>query len=340
MVNTDELPGAAEFVRELARNGTLKYHMSTGSQARRRWLRAGACEIVWPLVYARVTKRFEHSRGHFLCATAFHRLEPECLDRFHDDVEAVLDHLFANAGIPIQNLEGWLVMCLQRATVDGHRRRRSERGAAQRPRLTTWIRRALGDDPWLLELSVAILDWVGVESTAGSYVWPLTVWAQRRAVRLGDHRPDEAAVAADVETVLTAMRRKPAWYDRNIERPLGRKQAPVWKEWPAPDGTAADPEPLILVGVDEVNDMLMTELAAAALDTVRSRVRGGEPADRVVPEVIETVFGSPSATHGLDRLPGTRTDGLERAAELVRDPARRKRIVHAVLVLLREEAAR
>lgn len=338
MTNTDELSGAAEDVRELARRGLLKNTWSAAGRERRRVLRAGAGEIVWPIVYHRVTKRVEHKRGHFLCASSIERLEPECLDRFHDDVEAVLDHLFQHAGIEIHNLEGWLVTSLQRATVDGHRKRRSSlRGAAQRPRLTVWQRRALGDDPWLLELALAMLDWVGVEATAGTGVWPLNALAQRRAATRGEPRPDEAAVAADIETVLAAMRQRRGWYERNLERPLGRKQAPVWMAHPTPDGGDPDPDPVVFVSRDELNDLLMSELAAEALDTMRHRIRAGEAPEQVVPEVIEAVFGSSPAGHGLDCVPGSEPVGPELAVALVRDPVRRRRIIAAVIVLLKEE---
>jgi hypothetical protein len=44
------------------------------------------------------------------------------------------------------------------------------------------------------------------------------LWEPAREGRLAGH---------EVEVVLTAMRRRPEWYESYVERPLGREQAPV-----------------------------------------------------------------------------------------------------------------
>jgi hypothetical protein len=75
-----------------------------------------------------------------------HRLADERLDRFHDDVEAVVDDLLTHARHPVFDLEGWVAGRLNAATVNGHRRLRGERGALQRPRLPGWLGAALGQD--------------------------------------------------------------------------------------------------------------------------------------------------------------------------------------------------
>ena len=82
---------AADTVRELARQGVLAVQAGSQPADVRRMLRIGAYELVWPLVYKRVTRRHEFRRGHHACATSIQRMEPDCIDRFHDDVDAVLD---------------------------------------------------------------------------------------------------------------------------------------------------------------------------------------------------------------------------------------------------------
>ncbi|WP_329016476.1 hypothetical protein OG271_10630 [Micromonospora rifamycinica] len=325
---------AADTVRELARQGLLARHFREASVEERRWLRAGAGEIAWPLVYLRVTRPVEHKRGHHHCAAGLHRLEPDCLERFHDDLEAVLDDLFARAERPITNLEGWLTVQLPRATVDGHRRRRGRRGAAQRPRVPNWLAEALDRDTWLVELAKSVLDWVGVEATVSAGLWPLTAWTERRVVVTGDHTAGEAVVAAEIEVVLTAMRRRATWYERNVERPLGHKQAPVHSPVGNPSGGYAEPEPLALVPRHEVDDALLLELADRAITLMERRVDAGEEIHTVVAEVVGVVFGALPASYGLDRDPGRDPVDAEQVAALVGDPERLARITATVVELL------
>jgi hypothetical protein len=332
VVTTMEKPDAAGFVRRLAGRGTLKEFVRSASDDERRRLWSGACEIAWPLVFARVTRRAELRRNHYLCASGVHRLEPECLDRFHDDVEAVLDDLFTHADVPIQNLEGWLTARLRRATVDAHRRRRGRRGAPQRPRVPEWVVIALNADPWLVALAKAILEWVGVQATAGLEVWPLTAWAASRATATGDYSAAEPVVAAEVATVLAAMRRRPAWYDRYVEQPLGRKQAPVWLALGA--GVTADPEPLVAVEPHELEEALLWEQAAAAMDALRERRRRGGLTAVDVIDVLSAVFGTTLAADGLDRVPGGGPGCTEQFVEMTLAGARQDQIVATVLDLL------
>src|SRR6185437_5348424 len=102
------------------------------------------------------------------------------------------------------------------------------RGAAQRPRVPAWLEAELAHDDWPVELARMIMEWVGTDASAGRALWPLTAWVDRRSILTGDYSSDQAAVAKDVETVLAAMRRRPNWYQRTIERPLGHKAAPAW----------------------------------------------------------------------------------------------------------------
>jgi hypothetical protein len=305
-------------------------HVWEASPEERRALRAEAAEIAGPIVFRRITRPMELRRRHPACAAGVRHLAPGCVDRYHDDVDAVLDDLFTHGDRPIANLEGWITTRLRRATVEGHRRRRGEQGAQQRPRPPAWLITALGRDPWLVELAKAVLEWAGAEATAGRSLWPLTAWAARRTTVTGDTEAGEAVVAAEVETVLAAMRRRGAWYEKNVERPLGRKQAPVWFPVRADD---AEPEPLALVDPHERDDAELRELAARAIDLIAARVARGEKPSDVVPETLTAVFGEIPASHGMDRAPGTGGDADEVVA-LIGQPARLRRIIAAVVRLL------
>ena len=95
-------------VRELADSGILAVHYKEASEDERRRLRTEAYELLYMIVFMQLTRRVELRRGHRDCAVSIGGLRPDCLDRFHDDMDAVLDDLFRNAQVPIWNLEGWV----------------------------------------------------------------------------------------------------------------------------------------------------------------------------------------------------------------------------------------
>ena len=325
---------AADSVRELARHGELVTRVSSASGAERQRLCGGAYEIVWPVVFLRLTRRLEVGRGHRVCAISVLRLEPECLDRFEDDVEAVLDDLFRNAKVPIANLEGWVTRRLTAATVDAHRRRRGERGALQRPRLPGWLVEALGHDEWLMELSIDILEWVGVATTAGTGIWPLGAWAERRATVTGSFGRADTEVARDVETVLAAMRRSPAWYLKYVERPLGRKQAPVLPAQRTDQDLVRELPHLAFVHRQEADDARLLALAETAVHAIGARLQSGEDPRSAVVDVLRKVFGLGTGAEDLDWPPATGPGEDERVARLLTDPAAVERIVATILDVL------
>lgn len=340
MADNENPSRAADHVRRLTGEGELVNYFEKASGEERRRLWAGATEIVWPLVFLRVTRQVERNRGHHQCAAGVQRLASDCLDRFHDDVEAAVRYLFAYATAPVDNLEGWLTVRLRQATVDGHRRRRGERGAPQRPRVATWLAQALDRDVWLVALAKAILDWVGTDATAGASLWPLAAWTEQRGIVTGDHTAGESVVAAEIEMVLAAMRHRPAWHDKYVERPLGRKQAPVWFPSRGVDGGHADPEPLALVTPYDRDEALLQELAARAIDVITRRAERGEELRHVVPEVLAVVFGTLPAAGDLEQMPGEDPGGLNLAADLIGDPKRLDRVVATVIDLLDERRRR
>ncbi|GAA2634579.1 hypothetical protein GCM10010399_79010 [Dactylosporangium fulvum] len=329
------MPSSADLVRDLARRGVLADRAVdvTGSEYAR--LTGGAYDIVWQLVFERHTRGFEIKRGHPICASSVSGLRPDCLDRFQDDVEAVLEDLLRNAKVPILNLEGWITRRINAATVDAHRRRRGERGALQRPRLPQWLTRALRDDPWLTRLAVELLIWVGVPVAAGAGLWPLNAWADLRATVTGDLTGDETTIAADVETVLTAMRQSRTWYTNFVERPLGRKQAPVLsapRSEPEPNRDETDHLPL--TERHETDDAHLHDLAAAAVRAIERRLANGEDPRDAVRAVVVQVFSGGTGAEDMDRTPGTTPGDGERVLALLADPAVIDRITSAALEIV------
>ncbi|GAA3452170.1 hypothetical protein [Dactylosporangium matsuzakiense] len=327
------MTGSANLVRDLARSGNLAVRANNIDARQRVRLTAGAYDIVWPVVFERHTRAMELRRSHPACAASVRGLRPECLDRFQDDVEAVLDDLLHNAKVPIRNLEGWIARRINAATVDAHRRRRGARGALQRPRLPQWLGRALGGDPWLTRLAVELLTWVGVPTTAGSGLWPLGAWAELRLRVTGDPSAGEPAVGAEVETVLRAMRQSAVWYANFVERPLGRKEIPVTAAHRPAAG--ADDGTLLPPGrTDSDDDAYLHALADAAVRAIEGRLgRGEDPAD-AVRSVVGRVFTGGTGTEELDRVPGTAPAPDERVAALLADPAVVDRITGTVLAIL------
>ena len=320
-------------LRRLADSGRLADHFAAAGEIERGRLREAAFALAGQIVFGRMTRRLEHARGHHVCATSVWRLEPECMDRHLDDVEAVVDDLFRKARTPIASLDGWLASRLNAVTVDAHRRRRGARGALQKVRLPRWLIGDLGADAWLTVLAHEILVWVGVEATAGTALWPVDAWVERRASLTGDVRAGQQVVQREIETVLAVMRGRPRWYAAYVERPLGRKQAPVRAPSPDATGSANHPErPLPLVEAHDVDESRLLDLACLALNAMVRRIERGEDPRTVVSEVVRTAFHGTAAGE-FDRAPGA-SSAAERAAELVADPAVLDRVVALVLCLL------
>ncbi|MEU8154567.1 hypothetical protein AB0B94_12960 [Micromonospora sp. NPDC048986] len=320
---------AVDELRDLARRGELAKAVASATPEIRARLSGAAYAIVWPVVFARVTRPMERRRGHWLCANSVEQLADDCLDRHHDDVESVVSDLLTNAKVPIVDVERWSSARVTAATVDGHRRRRGRRGALQRPRVPAWLAAELGGDPWLTELAVQILTWVGVPTTAGTQVWPLDSWALRREAATGDLTgSDSPVLSVEIERVLTAMRRRPQWYADYVERPLGHKCAPVLTV--AADD-AAGPRPLVVIGSHERDEARLADLAAAAVELISQRLgRGADPADAVV-EVLGVVFGAGTGSERMDRTPDGGPAPEERLSVLLADDRTVRRIVDEVL---------
>ncbi|GAA2522542.1 hypothetical protein [Winogradskya humida] len=324
--------GVREF-RGLARSGQLAAVATTADAELRVRLSGAAYEVVWPIVFSRLTRKFELARGHAMCASGVERLADECLDRFHEDVEAVVVDVLAHARQPILHLEAWIAGRLNAATVDHHRRMRGRRGALQRPRLPRWLADALDNDPWLTTLATEILVWAGVTLTAGSETWPLESWSQKRGVRTGQWATsDPATVAREIESVLAIMRRRRDWYEAYVERPLGAKQAPVATS-PVGDATGEIARPLGPADPDGAIDAELLGLAAEAVRKIDSRVARGERAEAIVVDVIRAVFGR-TFTGTLDRAPYGAADPVGGLSGALANTQTVNRIVTTVLSIL------
>jgi hypothetical protein len=340
---------AVGHLRALAGRGDLAATVARAAPPDVATLTGAAYAVAWPVVYARLTRGLEMRRGHTGCARALGRLtdkrrladpaqvpaHDECLDRFHDDVEAVVDDLLRNASKPIVNLEAWIAARLGPATVDGYRRRRGRRGALQRPRAPKWLCRALGDDPWMVDLAIQILVWVGTSATAGGGLWPLDGWLHRRAVLTNNWTGDVPTIVREIEAVLAAMRGRAGWYAAYVETPLGRKQAPVTAAPSSDDGRPADAPPLPLTHRYEIEDAHLSNLAAQALAAIERRLRRGEDPRTAVTAVLRATFGTGGASRDMDCPPHTSHGyDAEQVATLLEDPARVAGIVTAVLRIL------
>lgn len=322
MLGSTHTEGVDE-VRDLARRGLLATTIASASGPHRSRLTGATYSIAWPVVYGRLTRKIELRRGHVGCASSVSHLAADCLDRFENDVEAVVDDVARRASTRIENLEGWIASRLVPATVDGHRRRRGESGALQRPRVPAWLATELGDDPWLIDLATQLLIWVGTPGTAGHELWPTESWLVRRCERHGGWSAyGEADVRADIRVVLRAMGSRPRWYERYVEVPLGHKQSPVVST--AQFDERGDPP----VDADTEHERLITALAHGAVQLIRARLARGEPARTVVAEVLDTVFG---ADVGEGLVGRAYDDRLER---VLRDAGELDRIVVEVLEIV------
>lgn len=338
---------AVARLRALTRQGGFAAAVAQASPSDVATLTGAAYAVAWPVVYARLTRGLELRRGHTGCARAIGRLtdkrrladpaqvpaHDDCLDRFQDDVEAVVEDLLRNATKPIVNLEAWIAARLGPATVDGYRRRRGRRGALQRPRAPKWLSRALGDDPWMVDLAIQILVWVGTSATAGGGLWPLDGWLHRRAVLTNNWTGDVATIVREIEAVLAAMRGRAGWYAAYVETPLGRKQAPVAAAPPGDEGRCADALPL--THRYELEDAHLSNLATQALAAIQRRLRRGEDPRAAVTAVLRAAFGTGGASRDMDCPPHTSHGyDVEQVAALLEDPAKVTGIVAAVLRIL------
>jgi hypothetical protein len=320
-----------EKIRALAAAGDLSGAIARSWGNARVELIGGIYRVVWEVVYDRWTKRLEKRRGHRACQLSLQGMAPECLDKFYDDVESVIDYVVANANQPINNLEGWVASRLQMATVDGHRRRRGAVGALQRPqRLPQWLAQRLGRDRWLSELAVLILVWVGVPATAGVGLWPVDQWSYRRAELTHDWRGGPSAVARDIERVMQAMRSQPRWFADHVEAPLGHKVTSVVSMIVDENGRFVERAPLSLAEPDVGRDRRLVEYASQAIDVIAARLGRGEDPRSVVVEVITTMFGQ---ENWLD--PEQAADD-ERLAKLFADGAEVERLVDSVVKIIND----
>ena len=335
-------PETERKLAEQARAGLLRTYLIENPEP----ANAAVYAVISDLVYRYLTRPAERRRGHSRCASRIDRLEPDCRERHQDDVEAVHADLLAHADRRITNLHGWLTSRLRAVTIDAHRRRRGDRGALQRPRLPVWLARELGENDWLRTLALNILDWVGETATAGpDSPWPLRTWAEQRTGYVPGPQLSEARLNTEVERVLTAMRRRPAWYEAHVERPLGLKPAallPARREDAEPP---REPAPVRLVEPDEIEHALLSELAAAAIERIERRLAAGAPTRQTVAEVLRLVFTAGTGAEEMDRMPdgGRHPSPRERAAQLVLEPEVLDRVVDAVLRIIaanRREAVR
>jgi hypothetical protein len=288
MVDNDFFRTTPDLVRQLASRGELADHAATARGDARRQLRASVFEIAQPVLFRNLTRKLELKRGHYRCAIAFHHLDDQCLDRFHDDMEAVIDDVFRNARIPIISLEGWIRGRLSHATVDGYRRRRSERGALQRPRVPRWLAAELDGNPVLVALAVAILDFVGSDAPVGPGIWPVEKWADARVAHGADAATVHQVVTRETDVVLSAMRVRPRWYADYVERPLGHKR-PL--SVPLQHLAAKNDAELLIDAAfrQEEPDPLVAR-AAVAVAVIDHRIAGGEAPEAVVVDVVSSVF--------------------------------------------------
>jgi hypothetical protein len=322
--------GTPDALRNLAGRGLIA--RAAEDPVGRATLEADIYAVAWPIVFDRLTRRIEIGRGHPVCARSVRTLAADCLDRFQDDVAAVVEYVLRHAHAPIHNLEAWIASRLMAATVDGHRRERGRRGAAQRPRVPKWLSTALGNDKWLTELALAVLDWVGVPVAAGSGLWPIDTWALRRASALNDWSgADPAALERDVETVLKAMRTRKDWYLKYVERPLGSKQAPVYTGPQPLDEQSEQSGAFTLIAPVEDDESRLDLLATLAVDEIGRRLAAGEEPRACVVEVVRRVFAEAGPAWGLDRPPHAGPGHDERVSALLADPAQVDRIVDEIL---------
>lgn len=327
------------MLRDLAASGTLRQVAANHGECAQ--LRSAAFEVALPLVWNRHTRPLENGKGHRRCASGISRLAPDCYDGFTDDLESVVTALLSYR-YPIANLEGWISTRMSNAIKDGHRVRRGrEMGAQQRVRVPARLAARLRDDAWLVALAERVLQWTGVRHTAGVELWPLHAWAEDRAA-FGRPTADDqkAGVESDLNTVLLAMRdTDPVWFEKYVERPLGRKWAPVVVELATGDGIR-DPEGacLQLVPEHERNEAFLAEAAARSLTMISTALAAGANARKAIASALTSNFMSMTAVRSeLDRAPGV-DDAGELVAAILNDRSALDRLVPDVLTIVEQHS--
>jgi hypothetical protein len=174
--------------------------------------------------------------------------------------------------------------------------------------------------------------------TAGTQLWPLGAWAEDRAALIGpvaDEHPTEEAVVTDLAVVLRTMQEwDAAWYAGYVERPLGRKWAPVVAQALQDPNRPGSSETvhLELVPRHERYDAWLAEAAAACLATIRAGIAVGEEPHRVVVEALTASFLSVSSLCAeCDRAPLADGDTGAVVATVLADPAALNRVVETAL---------
>ena len=321
-------------LRDLAASGELRRTASVPGEGAR--LRTAAFELAMPLVWERHTRPLENRKGHRRCASGLVRLAPECHDGFTDDLESVVTALLSYQR-PIGNLEGWISARMANAIKDGHRTRRArEMGAQQRVRVPARLVARLDGDPWLVALAERVLQWVGVRQPAGLGLWPVRAWAEDKIAAVGPAPDPYAAVEEDLAVVLAAMRAVDAlWFERYVERPLGRKWVPVAADWPETDGLAErENRCLQLVPDHERADMRLVDAAAGSLMMISGALAAGAEAERAVVSALAANFMSVRALRGeLDQLPGRDAAG-DVVASILANPGALDQLVPEVLAIV------
>lgn len=319
-------------LRLLAASGEL-WHVGMTEAAEVPRLRSEAFEIALPLIWERHTRPLEMRKGHRRCATAISALPPECLDGFTDDLEAVVTALLGYRR-PIASLEGWITMRMANAIKDGHRARRAkEMGAQQRVRVPSGLAARLGGDPWLLALAERMLQWTGVRQAAGSDLWPIGQWTEDRAtITRVSEGVAVVSVADEVAAVLAAMKAwDEAWFDKYVERPLGRKWAPPTMGWPDEATSAPDSSLLDLVPEYERAEMRLIDSAAACLDAIRLALKKDcDPCEAVVNALGVTYLVDWKLTD-LEQVPSASYDVGDTISDIMTDQGTLDRITAEVL---------
>lgn len=278
--------GPQPLLDAIAGRSALSEVFTTADEKLTRQLRTELLGRLFPLVFARHTQRLERRRGHRRCAAGVHVMAPECYDRYVDDVLSVEHYVLAFCNQPVTNVDGWIASRISKATVDGYRRRRGERGALQRPRIPAWLAAALNRDPWLTVLALRVLEWAGIPTTAGYDLWPLDSWSCEREQH-PQGRLRTSSIDEDVQLVLRVMREeRPAWYEAYVERPLGCKPIPV-------SPTPPEQQVHVLPRTCDPQEARLIEAAATLLEALPSR---GTPAADTLATLLEHLHQSTRAS--------------------------------------------